>query len=34
LAAVDGAGYVRLTTEEQAAWKANWDSRTVGKVDG
>ncbi|MDP2622648.1 MAG: substrate-binding domain-containing protein [Actinomycetota bacterium] len=34
LVAVDGAGYVRLTAEEQASWKANWESRTVGKVDG
>jgi phosphate transport system substrate-binding protein len=33
-AAVDGAGYVRITDEERAAWKANWDARNVGKVDG
>jgi phosphate transport system substrate-binding protein len=33
-AAVDGAGYVRLTDEERATWKANWDARNVGKVDG
>lgn len=32
--ATDGAGYVRLTDEERAMWKANWDARTVGKVDG
>ena len=32
--AVDGSGYVRLTDEERATWKANWESRTVGKVDG
>lgn len=34
LTAVDGAGYVRLTAEEQASWKVNWESRTIGKVDG
>jgi len=32
--AVDGAGYVRLTDDERAMWKANWDARTVGKIDG
>lgn len=32
--AVDGAGYVRLTDEERATWRANWDARNVGKVDG
>jgi phosphate transport system substrate-binding protein len=32
--ATDGAGYVRLTDAERAMWKANWDARTVGKVDG
>ena len=33
LAAVDDAGYVRLTDEEWGFWTANWQSRTVGKVD-
>jgi len=33
-AAVDGAGYVRLSDAERASWTANWDARNVGKVDG
>ena len=32
LAAVTDAGYVILTDDELATWKANWESRTVGKV--
>ncbi|MFH1103926.1 MAG: phosphate ABC transporter substrate-binding protein PstS family protein [Actinomycetota bacterium] len=32
LAEVSDAGYVRLTPDEDATWKANWESRTVGKV--
>lgn len=32
LAEVGNAGYVSLTAEESATWKANWESRTVGKV--
>jgi phosphate transport system substrate-binding protein len=33
ITAVGDAGYVRLSDEELAAWVANWESRTVGKVD-
>lgn len=33
LTAVDNSGYVRLTDEEWDFWMANWESRTVGKVD-
>jgi phosphate transport system substrate-binding protein len=33
LAEVGNAGYVDLTTEEIEEWRANWEARTVGKVD-
>ena len=33
LAEVGNAGYVDLTPEEYDEWRANWDARTVGKVD-
>lgn len=33
LTAVDDTGYVRLTDEEYDEWRANWEARTVGKVD-
>jgi phosphate transport system substrate-binding protein len=33
LAEVGNAGYVDLTPEEIDEWRANWDARTVGKVD-
>jgi phosphate transport system substrate-binding protein len=33
LAEVGNAGYVDLTAEEIAEWRANWEARTVGKVD-
>jgi phosphate transport system substrate-binding protein len=32
IAAVDDAGYVRLTDDELSTWVENWESRTVGKV--
>ena len=32
LAQVPAAGYVSLTDEEMTTWKANWESRTTGKV--
>jgi phosphate transport system substrate-binding protein len=33
LAEVGNAGYVDLTAEEIDEWRANWEARTVGKVD-
>jgi phosphate transport system substrate-binding protein len=33
LAEVGNAGYVDLTPEEIDEWRANWEARTVGKVD-
>ena len=33
LAEVGNAGYVDLTAEETEEWRANWQARTVGKVD-
>jgi phosphate transport system substrate-binding protein len=33
LAEVGNAGYVDLTAEETEEWRANWEARTVGKVD-
>jgi phosphate transport system substrate-binding protein len=33
LAEVGNAGYVDLTAEEIEEWRANWEARTVGKVD-
>lgn len=33
LAEVGNAGYVDLTADEIGEWRANWEARTVGKVD-